>query len=1160
MIAPNPNGHDEALADGDKLLALDSHNRLSALNTNESYIVKAPAGAGKTELLTQRVLALLATVDEPEEIVALTFTNKAAAEMRDRVVSSLRRSASGQPPVEAHKITTYELGRKVLERDAARQWHLLEHAGRLQITTIDALCGQLARQMPLMARMGSQPGVATDAQAHYAQAAQATLQSLDEGHEAADAIARVLDHLDNNAGSFQALVCDMLASRDQWLRHVHDEPDLDAAEKALGWLIRADLDAALAALPAAAQTRFMPAARWAASQAMSARAAGDALNELEPLVHLVDWSTPLTQEVDDLPKWRGLAALLLNKDGGPRKVLPSDFGLGTPQGKPLGKALKEAIAQELDDGAAAALARLRQLPSPTYGASEQQLITDMLTVLKVAYAHLWLTFKTAGEVDFTEMAHNALMALGSDEAPSDLQLSLDYRIQHLLVDEFQDTSPTQVELLTRLIRGWQPGDGRTLFLVGDPMQSIYRFRKADVGLFLKVKAGGLGHLALKELVLFRNNRSHVEVVDWGNRVFPNVFASEDNFHRGAVRFDQAQATKGTHPRAGVTWHPIIDAGGDEAEADDEEVGPADEREAQAVIDIVRQAQTEDPAGTVAILVRARSHLGALVKALQAHRPALAYQAVEIDTLAHKQVIQDLLSLTQALLHQGDRVHWLAVLRAPWCGLLLQDLHRLAGDDHRATVWSLMNDPARTQSLSPDGRSRLGHVREVIEEAYAHQGRQRLRRWVEGVWQQLGGPQCLQGPADLLDSQAFFKVLDELDDHGSLDLGQLEAEVGKLFSQPDPSATARLQIMTVHKSKGLEFDTVILPGLHKKASPNDKKLILWDEVAGEQGRLQRIVAHLPNGAQQASGEPTKYGLLRRFESDRNRNETQRLLYVAVTRAKRHLHLLGRAKISANPDNGILNAPASDSLLSLLWPVARTEFEAALVQPSTGSEADVSSCDKAPAIVPESFDHRLVRLRLAQRPEPLRSASIGTSAEPTPALERLPLEGDQPQAAGRLTADIGTLVHKYLEIIGRDGLEGWHRDRLLGLKPAMRRWLRQQGHAGEELGSATDEVWRHLATTLQSEMGRWILGPRDAAQCEVPYTTARDGEIQTHVIDRTFVEDGVRWIVDYKTTRPSDDEEPRAEHQAQLSRYRSLFGADTDVRTVVFYTRTGGIQDV
>jgi ATP-dependent exoDNAse (exonuclease V) beta subunit len=789
----------------------------------------------------------------------------------------------------------------------------------------------------------------------------------------------------------------------------------------------------------------------------------------------------------------------------------------------------------------------------------------MVTVLKVAYAHLWLTFKAAGEVDFTEMAHNALLALGSDEEPSDLQLSLDYRIQHLLVDEFQDTSPTQVELLTRLTRGWQPGDGRTLFLVGDPMQSIYRFRKADVGLFLKVKAGGLGHLALKELVLFRNNRSHVEVVDWGNQVFPAVFASEDNFHRGAVRFDKAQATKGMHPGAGVTWHPFIDAGGGggggdadaEEEADDQEVGPADEREAQAVIDIVRQAQTEDPEGTVAILVRARSHLGALVKALQAQRPALPFQAVELETLAHKQLVQDLLSLTRALLHQGDRIHWLAVLRAPWCGLLLQDLHRLVGDEHRAAVWSLMNDPARTQTLSPDGQARLGHVREVIAEAYAHQGRQRLRRWVEGVWQQLGGPLCLQGPADLLDSQAFFSSLDKLDEHGSLDLTRLETEMDKLFAQPDPSATARLQIMTIHKSKGLEFDTVILPGLHKKPSPSDKKLMLWDEVSNEQGQLQRVMANLPNGAQRASDEPTKYALLNRFESERNRNETQRLLYVAVTRAKRHLHLLGCAKLSANPDNGVLNAPLSTSLLWPLWSVARSQFEGAAGQPTTAAEGDPLVGASAPVIAADSFNHRLIRLRRAEPPEPLRPRPSGCPAAPAPQPEPTPWEGDQPQVGGRLAADIGTLVHKYLEIIGRDGLDGWPVDRLRRLKPAMRRWLLKQGHAGEELESASEDVLQHLLTTLQSETGRWILGPREAGQCEVPYTTARDGEVQTHVIDRTFVEDGVRWIVDYKTTNPPADDGLRQEHEQQLMRYRALFPGQA-VRAVVFFTRTATIS--
>jgi ATP-dependent helicase/nuclease subunit A len=107
-------------------------------------------------------------------------------------------------------------------------------------------------------------------------------------------------------------------------------------------------------------------------------------------------------------------------------------------------------------------------------------------------ASLWLAFQEGGEVDFIEIAARASLALGDDEAPTDLAQALDYRISHLLVDEFQDTSPVQVELLEQLTRGWLPDDGRTLFVVGDPMQSIYRFRKADVGLFLRVRQRGIG--------------------------------------------------------------------------------------------------------------------------------------------------------------------------------------------------------------------------------------------------------------------------------------------------------------------------------------------------------------------------------------------------------------------------------------------------------------------------------------------------------------------------------------------------------------------------------------------------------------------------------------------------------------------------------------------
>jgi hypothetical protein len=123
-------------------------------------------------------------------------------------------------------------------------------------------------------------------------------------------------------------------------------------------------------------------------------------------------------------------------------------------------------------------------------------VRALARLMKLAAAELWLVFREAGEVDFGELAARAIAALGDEMDPTELGLRLDWRIRHLLVDEFQDTSPTQVELLQRLTAGWQQGDGRTLFCVGDPMQSIYRFRKAEVGLFLRAKAHGIGGLRL----------------------------------------------------------------------------------------------------------------------------------------------------------------------------------------------------------------------------------------------------------------------------------------------------------------------------------------------------------------------------------------------------------------------------------------------------------------------------------------------------------------------------------------------------------------------------------------------------------------------------------------------------------------------------------------
>src|SRR5919204_533400 len=118
-------------------------------------------------------------------------------------------------------------------------------------------------------------------------------------------------------------------------------------------------------------------------------------------------------------------------------------------------------------------------------------LAAILELLPLAAAPLKLVFAERGETDFTEVAQGAVRALGTADSPTDLLLALDTKIRHILVDEFQDTSYSQWELLERLTGGWEQGDGRTLFLVGDPMQSIYRFREAKVALFLQAWEEGL---------------------------------------------------------------------------------------------------------------------------------------------------------------------------------------------------------------------------------------------------------------------------------------------------------------------------------------------------------------------------------------------------------------------------------------------------------------------------------------------------------------------------------------------------------------------------------------------------------------------------------------------------------------------------------------------
>ncbi|HSJ95456.1 MAG TPA: UvrD-helicase domain-containing protein, partial [Myxococcota bacterium] len=599
------------------LRAADAQARERALEVDRSFIVQAPAGAGKTELLVRRYLALLATVTEPESILAITFTRKAAAEMRDRILGALR-AVRAPDPVRPLQERTLELARTALEADRVRGWNLLAQPGRLRIQTIDALNLGLARRLPLLSGLGAGLGVEEDARDLYRRAAERLLEQLPQGlAQDSAAVATLLSHLDNRVERFVELVIEMLTRREAWLPVLpgaadapEDEDRLrQRLEQAREQLVRAHLESLNRAFPA-------DLLRDAADVA---RIAADGLAAAAPQSAILAWRDSAVLPGDSLasaPLWQGLAQLLLREDGAPRARFDKNQGL---QPGPAGQELKRRaglIAAALGEQPEAVqlLHGVRDLPPARYDAEEWRVLMAEFRVLRLAVAELELVFAERRVADYPRFAWAARQSLGSEDAPTDTALALDAELRHVLVDEFQDTSEAQVNLLESLTAGWQPGDGRTLFLVGDPMQSIYRFRNAEVGLFLDIRDHGLGGLALEPLKLAVNFRSTVPIVDWVNECFAQVLPASDDMLRGAVSYAPSVARPGAGGDGGVCVHALL--------------GRSRLYEATQVATIVRERLAAQPDARIGILVQGRRHLVDVVAELG--RQGIAFRATDID--------------------------------------------------------------------------------------------------------------------------------------------------------------------------------------------------------------------------------------------------------------------------------------------------------------------------------------------------------------------------------------------------------------------------------------------------------------------------------------------------------------------------------------------------
>ena len=1037
----------------------DQAARHAALDPGRSFVVQAPAGSGKTTLLTQRLLTLLTTVAQPEQVVAITFTRKAAEEMRARIIAALELATTSAPvdPFAAH---THALARAVLAHDAAQGWELRVQPARLRIMTIDALCQSIVRQAPISARLASAQQIDEDASDLYRAAARAAVAAIADQGPWQVALARLLGHFDNDWDKLERLLANMLGRRDQWLPVLGREAHRTVLEAAFAQVVAAELAPALAALAAPAWRALVPLAAGAGEALAASASPANALAVLAGLNAL-----PAARQ-EELPRWHALTGLLLTAQGEWRKKV--DKNLGFPPGAAAAGRKQQFIALLDDLRGEPALQRLLQrvarLPARLFEADEAEVVDALIVVLKLACAELQVQGEHSGRVDFSAYALAALNVLGDADAPSELALRLDYRLQHLLVDEFQDTSLTQYELILRLTAGWSGNDGRTLFLVGDPMQSIYRFRQADVRLFTRLLGGAsLGSVALDKLELTVNFRAQAGLVEWINNALPVARARVGS---ADVPFVAQVAVK---PALSPAWQVHGALVQDSA------------AEAAAVRGVIEAIQAVAPTASIAILVRSRSHLGQITADLLAHGQALA--AREIEALVTLPLIGDLLALTRALLHAADRIAWLAVLRAPWCGARLATLV-LFGEAH-PIVAEALQDEVLQQRLPADERRRVGLTGTVMLRALGRAGAEPLSTLVERTWVALGGPSALTADTEAADARAYFSLLTTLEQDGqALTAERLQERLVGRFSNAPPSAQATVQVMTIHRAKGLEFDYVLVPGCGRRPRADDKPLLRWREDIGANGQPGLLLAPSP-----AKGASALYEYLHARERDEVAAEAVRLLYVALTRARRQVHLFGHAP--RTPD-GQLKTGAG-SLFNLLWPCVEAAFAASLA-------AD---------------DPLAAGVGWVRPPPVLRRFSAAALAPAAFALA--PPGGDKPLEfdwAGTTAKHIGTVAHRLLQTQSAN-------QRPASWTPAIaafaRGQLRALGVPRAELDAAVDQIALALTRTAASRRGQWLFGPTlREVETELRLSVNEQGQLARVVIDRTFVDDaGRRWIVDFKT---------------------------------------------
>jgi len=1112
----------------------DQEARDRALDPQGSFHLEAPAGSGKTAVLLSRFLTLLARVSEsPQEILTLTFTRKAAGEFRERAIQYFSNREDLGPGVPPHERRLLDLARQVfwhLERKNPSFVHLyLFVPERLPVTTFHGFCVQLLKAAP------HEAGVPLEFQLLESEREAEWLKQ-----EALEELRRRLSARPSEDPIRQALVRRLVRLNNNWPRLARELRDLLSRRDTL----KDFLTLAQSSLEEEAYADLMEGRlSQVVSRALEPLAAGLADSELgrrwlEFLAALREEGASLGTDLpehppgvsrEDVAAWQSLAQVLLTKGGELRKQWAAKYGFPPNF---AGSAWPD-ILRDLPDDFLAHLKGCRSLPVEVFSAQEVRALHDLILLLHAAWEVYEEVCRQRRVLDFIAIEEAALRLL-KVESPSDLLLRLDWRLKHILVDEFQDTSENQMELLCRLLAGWTAGEGRTLTVVGDPKQSIYGWRQACLRLFLESREGlpcEEGRtLPLESLRLTTNFRATPALIAWVNRVFGET-VMQDPRAAGGLIFQEAHIGPGQE--GGEAPHLALFSHEDKHEARGQE--------ARWLAHRVAKAQDDLPRGQkMALLLFSRTHLPTYLAALQ--EAGLVPKVREGLKLLESRVVQHLHNLARALVRPQDDVAWATLLTGPWVALDLANLAAAALAP--GEVWpEKLGALAGTSECPPDIALLAQRLLAAREQVGREPLADTLARFLDesGAWE---GVAAWEGALGVACARSYLGLLLEAEE-GLPESTFLKADFALegAYQPPDPRAEdSPLEVLTVHGAKGLEFHTVFLPFLDwqpLRMGGNQPEPFLLEEIPGTR---THVLALGPPAWQK--GQESFYRLVKRLKDERVLAEARRVFYVAVTRAQTRLFLSGVLP----QRQGNWAPPPQDSPLNWLWQHYRPrELPRGMTQLWPEPLLRVEIFPEPPPIQPAEIKPISTPPPWEFTPEtppygfsfPSQEATYDP-AEEVPGLEAVAGDGDNLAARAR-----GEVTHRLLETLAQGqkipeetavaaalvGV-GVPREVAQGLSP---------GILAEVEACRKDPFFQGLLAS-QATVSEWLLEDQPAP-----------GVIRRGRLDLLAFDGREWWVVDFKTSRPLSGEnwedflrKEGEKYRPQLLAYREMVAKARNIR--------------